>query len=390
MIVILASSFRIQNRARRGPGVTVKAMISGCQQGGGNLIIFIIQPELKLKNGFGLHLGKERMVMKAIIVKPGKEQPVLAWQEVSDISYGPAEALVEVRATAVNRADLLQARGLYPPPAGVSAILGLEMSGVIAAVGAEVSNWRVGDRVLALLPGGGYAERVAVHHELLLELPASWSWAQGAAVPEVWLTAFLNLFLEGGLKSGQTVLIHAGGSGVGTAGIQMARESGATVFTTAGSEAKLAQCRRLGANLAINYKEQDFSSQIMAATAGQGVDLILDPVGANYLQQNLQILKENGRLVNIGLLGGRTAEINLGWVLGKSLRIIGSRLRSRGLEEKIGIIRKFRGQFWPLLKSGKMQPVIDRVFPITEAQAAHAYVRENRNTGKVILAVEGV
>jgi tumor protein p53-inducible protein 3 len=330
------------------------------------------------------------MLMKAIIVKPDKKNPVLVWKEVPDISYGPAEVLVEVHATAVNRVDLLQARGLYPPPAGVSEILGMEMSGMVAAAGAEVKNRRIGDRVLALLPGGGYAERVAVHQELLLELPPSWSWAQGAAVPEVWLTAFLNLFLEGGLKSGQTVLIHAGGSGVGTAGIQMARETGATVFITAGSEQKLAQCRQLGAILAINYKRQDFSRQIMAATAGQGVDLILDPVGGNYLQQNLQILKENGRLVNIGLLGGRTAEIDLGWVLGKSLRIIGSRLRSRSLEEKISIIRKFGERFWPLLTAGKIKPVIDSVFPITEAQAAHEYVRKNRNTGKVILEIRGV
>ena len=324
-------------------------------------------------------------MMKAIIVKPDNKKPVLVWKEVSDISFGPAEVLVEVRATAVNRADLLQARGYYPPPAGVSEILGLEMSGVVAAVGAEVKNRHIGDRVLALLPGGGYAEHVAVHHELLLELPQSWSWAQGAAVPEVWLTAFLNLFLEGELKPGQTALIHAGGSGVGTAGVQMARETGATVFTTAGSEPKLAKCLELGANLAINYKKQDFSREILAATAGQGVDLILDPVGGSYLRQNLQALKENGRLVNIGLLGGRTAEIDLGWVLGKSLRIIGSRLRSRSLGEKISITRKFKEQFWPLLKAGKMQPVIDRVFPITEAQAAHEYVRENRNIGKVIL-----
>ena len=323
--------------------------------------------------------------MKAIVVKPDSRKPVLVWQEVSDISFGPVEVLVEVRATAVNRADLLQARGNYPPPAGVTDILGLEMSGVVAAVGAEVKNRHVGDRVLALLPGGGYAEQVALHHELLLELPQNWSWAQGAAVPEVWLTAFLNLFLEGELEAGQTVLIHAGGSGVGTAGVQMARESGAAVFTTAGGEQKLAKCLELGASLAINYKTQDFSREILAATAGQGVDLILDPVGGSHLRQNLQILKENGRLVNIGLLGGRTAEIDLGWVLGKSLRIIGSRLRSRSLEEKISITRKFKARFWPLLKAGKMQPVIDRVFPITAAQEAHEYVRQNRNTGKVIL-----
>ena len=327
--------------------------------------------------------------MKAIIVKTDSKKPVLVWQAVSDISFGPAEVLVEVRATAVNRADLLQAQGHYPPPAGVSEILGLEMSGVVVAVGAEVRNWHIGDRVLALLPGGGYAEHVAVHNELLLELPQSWSWAQGAAVPEVWLTAFLNLFLEGELKTGQTVLIHAGGSGVGTAGVQMARETGATVFTTAGSEPKLDKCRELGANLAINYQKQNFSQAILAATAGQGVDLILDPVGGSYLRQNLEILKENGRLVNIGLLGGRTAEIDLGWVLGKSLRIIGSRLRSRPLEEKISIIRKFKAQFWPLLAAGKMHPVIDRVFPVTEAQAAHEYVRQNRNIGKVILEMDG-
>jgi tumor protein p53-inducible protein 3 len=329
------------------------------------------------------------MMMKAIIVKPDSEKPVLVWQAVSDISFGPDEVLVEVRATAVNRADLLQAQGHYPPPAGESEILGLEMSGVVAAVGAEVRNRHIGDRVLALLPGGGYAEHVAVRQGLLLELPQNWSWAQGAAVPEVWLTAFLNLFLEGGLKTGQTVLIHAGGSGVGTAGVQMARETGATVFITAGNETKLAKCRELGANQAINYKNQDFSQAILAATAGQGVDLILDPVGGSYLRKNLEILKENGRLVNIGLLGGRTAEIDLGWVLGKSLRIIGSRLRSRPLEEKISIIRKFKEQFWPLLKAGKMQPVIDRVFPITEAQAAHEYVRQNRNIGKVILEIDG-
>ena len=328
-------------------------------------------------------------MMKAIIVNPDSKKPVLLWQEVSDISFGPAEVLVAVRATAVNRADLLQTRGHYPPPPGVSEILGLEMSGVIAAVGAEVKNRHIGDRVLALLPGGGYAEHVAVHHELLLELPQNWSWAQGAAVPEVWLTAFLNLFLEGELKPGQTALIHAGGSGVGTAGVQMARETGATVFTTAGSEPKLDKCLELGANLAINYKKLDFSREILAATAEKGVDLILDPVGGSYLRQNLQILKENGRLVNIGLLGGRISEIDLGWVLGKSLRIIGSRLRSRSLGEKISITRKFKEQFWPLLKAGKMRPVIDRVFPITEAQAAHEYVRQNRNIGKVILEIDG-
>jgi putative PIG3 family NAD(P)H quinone oxidoreductase len=327
--------------------------------------------------------------MKAIVVKKKNKQPKLIWEEVSDISCGPDEVLVAVRATAVNRADLLQARGFYPPPAGVSEILGLEMCGLIAAVGTEAKNWQIGDRVLALLPGGGYAEQATVHHEMLLGLPESWSFTQGAAVPEVWLTAFLNLFLEGELGSGEAVLIHAGGSGVGTAAIQLAREAGTVVYTTAGTEQKLAKCRELGANLTINYKDQDFYEKIMAHTASQGVDLILDPVGGAYLKRNLQALKENGRLVNIGLLGGNSAELDLGLVLGKSLRIIGSRLRSRALEEKINIMRKFKERCWPLLAAGKMQPVIDRIFPIIEAQAAHEYVKENKNIGKVLLEIGG-
>jgi putative PIG3 family NAD(P)H quinone oxidoreductase len=289
--------------------------------------------------------------------------------------------LIDVKATAVNRADLLQALGLYPPPPGESEILGLEMAGLIAAIGDAVRGRQIGDRVLGLLPGGGYAQQAAVHHQMLIELPAGWSFAEGAAIPEVWLTAFVNLFIEGALKSGETVMIHAGGSGVGTAGIQIAREAGA------GVEAKLDKCRGLGAELAVNYKEQDFFKEVMAATGGKGVDLILDPVGGAYLNQNLNLLKENGRLVNIGLLGGNTAEMNMATVLGKSLRIIGSRLRSRPLTEKIAITQQFKERFWPMLEGGKLQPVIDTVFPIEEATAAHAYVRENRNTGKVILEV---
>ena len=190
---------------------------------------------------------------------------------------------------------------------------------------------------MALLPGGGYAEQTAVHHQMLFRLPAHWSFSQGAAIPEAWLTAFINLFLEGDLKSGETVLIHAGASGVGTAGIQMAREAGAAVYSTAGKENKLTKCRELGAKLAVNYRKQDFFEEVMAASGGRGVDLILDPVGGSYLDRNLKLLKENGRLVNIGLMGGGAAELNLGLVLGKSLRIIGSRLRSRPRSEKIAI-----------------------------------------------------
>jgi putative PIG3 family NAD(P)H quinone oxidoreductase len=325
--------------------------------------------------------------MKAVVVKPGDKTPRLIWQEIRDVSIGSSEVLVEVRATAVNRADLLQAQGQYPPPPGASAILGLEVSGVVRAVADGVSDWAAGDRVLALLPGGGYAERAAVPTGLLLRLPEKWSFTQGAAVPEAWLTAFLNLFIEGQLTAGESVLIHAGASGVGTAAIQMAREAGAVVYATAGSAEKLEACRRLGAALAIDYKRQDFAVEIKAHSGGQGVDLVLDPVGAAYLSRNLDVLAAGGRLVTIGIMGGRRAEIDLGRVLGRSLRLIGSRLRHRPVEEKIRIVRQFEERFWPLLTDGRLVPIIDRVFPITEAEAAHAYVRDNRNIGKVILEI---
>jgi len=325
--------------------------------------------------------------MKAIVVKLGNKNPRLVWEEVPDIVPGPEQVLVDIKATAVNRADLLQAMGLYPPPPGEADTLGLEMAGIISAVGDQVEGRSVGERVMGLLAGGGYAQQVAIHPQLLLQLPDSWSFVQGAAIPEVWLTAFSNLFLEGDLKSGQRVMIHAGGSGVGTAAIQMACEAGAVVYVTAGSAAKLDRCRQLGATLGINYKEQDFVAAVKDATPDQGVDLILDPVGGAYLKQNLDLLKENGRLINIGLLGGSTADLNLGAVLGKSLRIIGTRLRSRPLAQKIKITRMFAERFWPLLETGRLQPVVDTVFPIAEAQAAHEFVKQNKNTGKVILEV---
>jgi len=323
--------------------------------------------------------------MKAIVVKKSDTEPILSWQDVPDITYDPKQVLVDIRATAINRADLLQAQGLYPPPPGESEILGLEMCGEVAAVGSEVQGWQVGDRVLGLLSGGGYAQQVAVHPQMLLRLPDNWSFVEGAAVPEVWLTAFSNLFMEAGLQAGEKVLIHAGGSGVGTAGIQLAAAADATVYVTAGTEDKLDKCREFGADLAVNYKTRDFFKEVLDVTGEQGVDVILDPVGAAYLARNLDLLRINGRLVIIGLLGGSAAEINLGTVLGKSLRIIGTRLRARPLTEKISITRKFKERFWPLLETGRLRPVIDRVFPIAEAQAAHGRVRQNLNTGKVIL-----
>ncbi len=325
--------------------------------------------------------------MKAIVVHDEGSSPQLVWEEVADIGFGPDEVLVDVGATAVNRADLSQARGHYPPPPGASEILGLEMAGTIAEVGEDVEGWKVGDRVCALLPGGGYAEKTAVSAQMLLRLPDEWSFEMGTAVPEVWYTAYVNLFLEGDLKEGETVLIHAGASGVGTAAIQLACEAGAHVFVTAGTDAKLAYCRQLGAELAINYKQEDFLEQINIKTNGDGVDLILDPVGGSYLDRNVRSLRRFGRLVNIGALGGVNGKMNTGLLLGKRLRIIGSTLRSRPPAEKIKITQQFEAGFWPLLRSGQLQPVIDTTFSIEEAQAAHGYVAQNKNIGKVILTM---
>jgi putative PIG3 family NAD(P)H quinone oxidoreductase len=326
--------------------------------------------------------------MKGIVVEVRNEKPLLVWRDVADVAFGADEVLVAVRATAVNRADLMQAQGNYPPPPGASEILGLEMAGVIEAVGADVIGWQVGDRVCALLSGGGYAQKAAVPQEMLLRLPDEWTFAQGTAVPEVWLTAFVNLFQEGSLQPGETVLLHAGASGVGTAAIQLAKNIGARVFVTASQEHKLERCRELGADLAINYKEQDFLEEVLAATDGEGVDLILDPVGGSYLERNVKALCQFGRLVNIGLLGGVKGEMNVGHLLRKRLRLIGSTLRSRPLSEKIAITHQFESQFWPKLASGELQPIIDTQFPIEEAQAAHEYVAQDKNVGKVILKVD--
>jgi putative PIG3 family NAD(P)H quinone oxidoreductase len=324
--------------------------------------------------------------MQAIVVKrEGDAAPRLVWESVPDVTYGADEVLVDVRAAAVNRADLSQARGNYPPPPGASEILGLEMSGTIGAMGANVSGWQVGDRVCALLPGGGYAEQVAVPAGMLMPLPDQWSFAQGAAIPEVWFTAYVNLFSEGELRRGERVLIHAGGSGVGTAAIQLARVTGATPFTTAGADFKLARCRELGAELTVNYKKEDFLPRVLDATGGEGVHLILDPVGADYFMRNLQALRRQGRLVHIGTLSGSRTDVDLRLILGQRLRLVGSTLRTRPVAEKIRITRDFTARFWPLLRSGELEPIIDTTFPLPEAGAAHRYVAENRNLGKVIL-----
>lgn len=327
--------------------------------------------------------------MKTIVVHTIAGEVELAWEEIGGVSLspGPGEILLDIYATAVNRADLLQARGLYPPPPGESPILGLEVAGKIHAVGDGVEGWMPGDRVCALVPGGGYAQQTVLPHGLLIPLPDEWPYTLGAAVPEAWLTAYSNLCLEGALQSGETVLIHAGGSGVGTAAIQIARELGARVAITAGSEEKRVRCRQLGAALSIDYKSSDFAAALMSFTENQGVDLILDCVGGPYLERHLAVLKSYGRLIVIGVMGGTKGSLDLAAVLMKSLTLKGTRLRARSREDKASLTRAFRDRIWPLLVSGKIAPVVDRVFPIASAGQAHQYVKANRNMGKVILEV---
>ena len=248
-----------------------------------------------------------------------------------------------------------------------------------------IGKWATG--LCALLPGGGYAEKVAVPADMVMRLPDNWTFAQGTAVPEVWFTAFVNLFLEADLQAGETVLIHAGASGVGTAAIQLAKAVKAKVFITAGASEKLRRCRELGVDLAINYREEDFLTAVQEATHGKGVDVILDPVGGSHLKKNVAALAPFGRLVNIGLLGGVDGEMNVGLLLRNRLRLVGSTLRNRSVSEKIDITRQFSQRFWPLLAAGKLHPIIDTTFPIADAQQAHAYVAADKNTGKVILLV---
>ncbi len=327
--------------------------------------------------------------MKAIIIKEPGGPEVMEWQDTSDPVPQPHELLVRVRATAINRADLLQRRGLYPPPPGASTILGMEMAGEVLEVGAACgSGWQPGQRVMALLAGGGYAEKVAVPAVHVMPLPEILSFEEGAALPEAYLTAYLNLFGLGELKPDQTVLIHAGGSGVGTAAIQLAREAGATVFVTAGSDAKLERCRQLGAIGLINYKQVKFAQKVKEFTNGQGVDLILDFIGADYFEDNLASLALYGRLVLIGQLSGSKAHVDLSLIMRRRLRITGSTLRARSLEEKADLTGQLSEFALPRFADGRLLPVIDSVFPVSQAVEGHRHMETNNNFGKIVLKVD--
>jgi tumor protein p53-inducible protein 3 len=322
--------------------------------------------------------------MKAIVVQSNKS---FVWQDVPDPCLKAHEALAEVHYSALNRADLSQRDGKYPPPPGESDILGLELSGVIRSLPEDSKGWNVGDKVCALLSGGGYAELAAVPVDMLMPVPKNWTLQEAAGLPEVFFTAFLNLFLEARLQAGEKVLIHGGASGVGTAAIQLTREAGCEVFTTVGSEDKATFCKTLGANYVINYKEQDFSEITREATHGRGVDVILDMVGANYFERNIDSLTINGRLVFIATLGGTQTNLDIRKLMAKRITLKGSTLRARPLAEKVAVKQAFIEKFWEGLERKRIKAIIDSVFDIRDAEKAHAKMQANENIGKILLEV---
>ena len=325
--------------------------------------------------------------VKAIIRTGDGGPEVLQIGEVPSPNPTETQVLVDVHATALNRADMIQRRGGYPPPPGDSEILGLEIAGTVSAMGSAVKGVSKGDRVFGLVGGGGYAEQAVIDYRMAMPMPDEWTFEQAAAVPEVFFTASDNIFTQGGLSTGEAILIHAGGSGVGTAGVQISHRAGAKVFVTAGTSEKIENCKALGAVEGINYKETDFVAEILHLTDGQGVDVVVDFIGATYLERNLSVLKTKGRLLQLGLISGSVTEINLNTVMRKRLQLIGSVLRTRSIDEKIGVTQRFMDSWLPELKSGKIRPIIDTVFPLAEAGKAHAYMEANRNFGKIILKV---
>ncbi len=314
--------------------------------------------------------------------EPG-EAGNLVWTEVDDPVAGADEVVVDVAASAVNRADLLQRQGNYPPPPGASDVLGLECSGTIAEVGADVSGWRVGDQVCALLAGGGYAQKVAVPAGQLLPVPPETDLVAAAALPEVACTVWSNVVSHAGLTSGEVLLVHGGAGGIGTHAIQVGKALGATVAVTVGSDRRAERCRQLGADLAINYREKNFAEVLKASTGG--ADVILDHLGAAYLGDNVDALTTGGRLVVIGLMGGAKAELNLGALLRKRASVAATTLRARPQEEKARIVADVREHLWPMLELGTVRPVIDQAIPLPDAAEAHRALEAGGVFGKILL-----
>ncbi|KAL1537484.1 NADPH:quinone reductase [Salvia divinorum] len=327
--------------------------------------------------------------MKAIVITEEGGPEVLQLQEVEDPKIKDNEVLIRVAATALNRADILQRQGKHPPPAGASELPGLECSGVIEAVGKDVVRYKIGDQVCALLGGGGYAEKVAVHFWHLLPVPRNCSMEDAASFPEVACTVWSTVFMMGNLslQSNHSILIHGGSSGIGTFAIQLAKYRGAKVFVTAGSEEKLAACKELGADVCINYKTEDFVSRVKEGTKGRGVDVILCNIGASYLQRNIECLNFSGRLIVIGFMGGTISEINLGSLLAKRLTVQAAGLRSRALENKALILSQVESYVWPAIAAGKIKPVVYKRLPLEEAAEGHRIMETSKHIGKIILHV---
>ena len=326
-------------------------------------------------------------LMLAITVPTPGGPEALVLAEVPDPTLAPDEVLLDVVAAGVNRADLLQRQGHYPPPPGASAYLGLECSGRVAAVGADVTGWAVGDEACALLAGGGYAARVAVPAGQLLPVPAGVSLVDAAALPEVACTVWSNVFMTAALAPGEWLLVHGGSSGIGTMAIQLAHAFGAHVAVTAGSAQKLEVCRSLGADVLVNYRDDDFVEAVKAATGGAGVDVILDNMGAKYLARNIDALAAYGRLMVIGLQGGTRAELDLGVLLRKRASVAATSLRARPAAEKAAIVAAVREHVWPLVASGAVRPIVHARMPLAQAADAHRLLESSTHIGKVLLTV---
>lgn len=321
-----------------------------------------------------------------VVVEPGGPE-VLQVQEVPDPEPKAGEVLVRVAAAGINRADLLQRQGNYSPPPGAPPYLGMECSGTIAELGESVAGWQVGDEVCALLAGGGYAELVAVPVGQLMPVPAGVSLVDAAALPETTCTVWSMVFGAGRLQPGERLLVHGGTSGIGTTAIQLAHERGARVFATAGTARKVAFCRELGAEVAINYRDEVFDERVLAETDGEGVDVVLDNMGAVYLGRNIKSLAIGGRLVVLGLQGGRKGEIDLGMLMAKRATVLAATLRGRPITEKADIVAETVHAVWPLIESGAVRPIIDRVLTIGDAAEAHRLVESSEHIGKVLLRV---
>jgi len=325
--------------------------------------------------------------MTAIGIRAPGAPDVLVPQERPMPSPGKGEVLIKVAAAGVNRPDVMQRQGLYPPPPGASDIPGLEIAGEVVALGDGVTRWKLGDKITALVAGGGYAEYCPVHETSALPVPASLSLTEAAAVPETFFTVWHNAFERGQLKEGETLLVHGGSSGIGTTAIQLAKAFGARVITTAGSDEKCEACRKLGADVAINYRSGDFVAETKSATGGKGADVILDMVGGDYIGKNYEAAAVEGRIVQIAFQGGPRANVDFLRIMLKRLTHTGSTLRARSVADKAGIARALEAKVWPLLAAGKVKPLIYRTFPLAQASAAHALMETSTHIGKIVLTV---